>query len=320
MTETPERQLLQGQDTFEDINTTPTNPPFYETRSVTGPTLDPNRNNYFTPPVLADEREKRKASQDRVYSTSIGKKDLNAPAEKKVILDLNSSTLEGAVGGLNYREGEQLTVENDSDSLSTDSSDSDSLSDSQVGMDLDATFAELLEDPDKRAAVDRVFKDIGSPPVSDWVKHMEISKASQIQEAKHIADMATVSYDPKNLIKPVLKLSDPKLVLGPGRFPPISNPNLPGPSSANNGQSANDHPNPPFNNQGQSGGGSHPPGMPNSSGGGDGWDNSFNPNNKGNGRPASAQNLEEDAVSVLLSVGSNIGGLVLMAFMVWSCT
>ena len=49
--------------------------------------------------------------------------------------------------------------------------------------------------------------------------------------------------------------------------------------------------------------------MPNSSGGGDGWDNSFNPNNNGNGRPASAQNLEEDAVSVLLSVGSNIGGL-----------
>ena len=86
-----------------------------------------------------------------------------------------------------------------------------------------------MEDPDKRAAVDRVFKDIGGPPVSDWVKHWEITKASQIQEAKHIADMATASYDPKNLVKPVLKLSDPKLVLGPGRFPPMSNPNLPGP-------------------------------------------------------------------------------------------
>ena len=42
MSETPERQFLQGQDTYEDVNTTPTNPP-YDTRSVTGPTLDPNR-------------------------------------------------------------------------------------------------------------------------------------------------------------------------------------------------------------------------------------------------------------------------------------
>ena len=154
MSETPEWQFLQGQDTYEDINTTLTNPPFYEIRSVTGPTLDPNRNNYFTPPVLADERKKWKASRDHEYSTSIGKEDLTAPAEKKGILDLNSSTLEGAVGGLGYREGEQLTVENDSNSSSTDSSDSDSLNDSQIGMDLDATFAELLEDPDKRAAID----------------------------------------------------------------------------------------------------------------------------------------------------------------------
>ena len=233
--------------------------------------MDPSRNNYFTPPVLADERKKRKASQDCEYSTSIGKKDLNAPAEKKVILDLNSSTLEGAVGGLGYREGEQLTAENDSDSSSTDSSDSDSLNHSQVGMDLDSTFAELSEDPDKRAAVDRVFKDISGPPMSDWVKRMELSKALQIEQAKRLADMAAMSYDPKNLVKPVLKLTDPKLVLGPGRFPPISNPNLQGPSSANIGQSANDQPYPPFNNQGQSGGGSRPPGMPNSSGGRGEW-------------------------------------------------
>ena len=156
--------------------------------------LDPSRNNYFTPPVLADERKKRKASQDCEYSTSIGKKDLNAPAEKKVILDLNSSTLEGAVGGLGYREGEQLTVENNSDSSSIDSSDSDSLNNSQVGMDLDSTFAELLEDPDKRAAVELVFKDIGGPPVSDWVKHMELSKASQIEQSKRQADMVTASF------------------------------------------------------------------------------------------------------------------------------
>ena len=60
MSETPECQFLQGQDTYEDINTTLTNPPFYEIRSVTGPTLDPNRNNYFTPPVLADERKSEK--------------------------------------------------------------------------------------------------------------------------------------------------------------------------------------------------------------------------------------------------------------------
>ena len=159
MSETPERQFLQSQDTYEDVNITPTNPP-YDTRSVTGPTLDPNRRNYFTPPVLADERKKRKASQDREYSTSIGKKDQSAPAEKKVIIDLNSSTLEGgAVGGLRYREGEQVTDENDSDSSSTDSSDSD---DSQVNMDLDATFAELMEDSEKGAVVDRVFTDIGS--------------------------------------------------------------------------------------------------------------------------------------------------------------
>ena len=100
MSETPERQLLQGPDTYEDVNITLTNPP-YDTRSVTGPTLDPNRKNYFTPPVLADERKKQKASQDREYSTSIGKKDQSAPAEKKLIIDLNSSTLEGGVvGGL----------------------------------------------------------------------------------------------------------------------------------------------------------------------------------------------------------------------------
>ena len=165
MSDTPDRQFVQIQDVYEDVNITPTNPP-YDTRSVTGPTLDPNRNNYFTPPVLADERKKRKASQDREYSTSIGKKDQSAPAEKKVIIDLNSSTLEGgAVGGLGYREtGEQVTVENDSDSSSTDSSDSDN---SQVNMDLDVTFAELLENPEKRAAVDCVFTDIGVPPVTD---------------------------------------------------------------------------------------------------------------------------------------------------------
>ena len=65
---------VQIQDFYEDVNitpTTPTNPP-YDTRSVTGPTLDPNRNKYFTPPALADAR-KRKASQDREYSTSLGK-------------------------------------------------------------------------------------------------------------------------------------------------------------------------------------------------------------------------------------------------------
>ena len=44
-------------------------------------------------------------------------------------------------------------------------------------------------------------------------------------------------------------------------------------------------------------------------GGGDGWDNSFNPNNNGTSRRASAQNLEEDAISVLSSVTSNSGGL-----------
>ena len=69
----PDQQSVQIQDIYEDVNITPTNPP-YDTRSVTGPTLDPNRNNYFTPPVLADERKKRKASQDREYSTSIGKR------------------------------------------------------------------------------------------------------------------------------------------------------------------------------------------------------------------------------------------------------
>ena len=115
--------------------------------------------------------------------------------------------------------------------------------------------------------MDRVFTDIGVPPVSDWVTRWEMQKASQIQESKRIADMATASNDPKNLVRPVLKLSDPKLVLAPGRFPPISNPILPGPSSANISQpSANDQSNPPFNNQ--SGGGSHPPGMPNVGGGG----------------------------------------------------
>ena len=126
---------------------------------------------------------------------------------------LSSSRTGGVVGGLGYREGEQVTVENDSDSSSTDSSDSD---DSKVNMDLDATFAELLENPEKHAAVDRVFTDIGVPPVSDWVTRWELSKASQIQESKRIADMATASHDPKNLVKPVLKLSDPKLVLAPG--------------------------------------------------------------------------------------------------------
>ena len=201
---------------------------------MTGPTLDLNRKNYFTPPVLADERKKQKASQDREYSTSIGKKDQSAPAEKKVIIDLNSSTLEGgAVGGLSYREtGEQVTVENDSDSSSTDS-DSSYNSQVDVNMDLDATFAELLENPEKCAAVDRVFTDIGVPPVTDWVTRWELQKASQIQETKRIADMATASNDPKNLVRPVLKLSDPKLVLAPRRLPPISNPSLPGPSSAN---------------------------------------------------------------------------------------
>ena len=241
MSDTPDRQFVQIQDVYEDVNITPTNPP-YDTRSVTGPTLDPNRNNYFTPPVLADERKKRKASQDREYSTSIGKKDQSAPAEKKVIIDLNSSTLEGgAVGGLGYREtGEQVTtVENDSDSSSTDSDSSDN-SQVDVGMDLDATFAELSQNPEKRAAVDRVFTEIGVPPVTDWVTRWELQKASQIQESKRIADMATAANDPKNLVKPVLK--DPKLVLAPGRLPPISNPNLPGPSSA-------DQFNPPFNNQ-----------------------------------------------------------------------
>ena len=83
----PAQQSVQIQDIYEDVNITPTNPP-YGTRSVTGPTLDPNRNNYFTPPVLADARKKRKASQDREYSTSIGKKDQSAPAEKKVILKI----------------------------------------------------------------------------------------------------------------------------------------------------------------------------------------------------------------------------------------
>ena len=123
----------------------------------------------------------------------------------------------------------------------------------------------LLENPEKCAAVDRVFTDIGVPPVSDWVTRWEMQKASQIQESKRIADMATASNDPKNLVKPVLKLSDPKLVLAPGRFPPISNPNLSGPSSANISQpTANDQSNPPFNNQGQSSGGARPPGMPNS--------------------------------------------------------
>ena len=201
-----------------------------------------------------------------------------------------------------------MTEENDSDSSSTDSSDSDN---SQVNMDLDATFAELLENLEKCAAIDRVFTDIGVPPVSDWVSKWELSKATQIQEAKRIADMATASNDPKNLVKPVLKLSDPKLVLAPGRFPPISNPNLSSPSSANISQpTANDQSNPPFNNQGQSSGGARPPGMPNSSGGGDGWDNGFNPNNNGTSRRASAQNLEEDVISVLSSVTSNSGGLV----------
>ena len=85
-------------------------------------------------------------------------------------------------------------------------------------MDLDATFAELLENPEKCAAVDRVFTDIGVPPVSDWVTRWEMQKESQIQESKRIADMATASNDPKNLVRPVLKLSDPKLVLAPGRF------------------------------------------------------------------------------------------------------
>ena len=152
---------VQIQDIYEDVNITPTNPP-YDTRSVTGPTLDPNRNNYFTPPALPDAR-KRKASQDREYSTALGKKDQNAPAEKKVIIDLNSSTLEGgAVGGQSYREtGDQVTtVENDSDSSSTDSDDSQV----DVGMDLDATFAELSQNPEKRAAV------------TDWVTRWELQK------------------------------------------------------------------------------------------------------------------------------------------------
>ena len=84
--------------------------------------------------------------------------------------------------------------------------------------------------------------------------------------------MATASNDPKNLVRPVLKLSDPKLVLAPGRFPPISNPNLPGPSSASQ-PSANDQSqsNPPFNNQ--SSGRAHLSGMPKAGGGGNGWDN-----------------------------------------------
>ena len=140
---------LQIQDIYEDVNITPTNPP-YDTRSVTGPTLDPTRNNYFTPPALADAR-KRKASQDREYSTALGKKDQNAPAEKKVIIDLNSSTLEGgAVGGQGYREtGDQVTtLGNDSDSSSTDSDSDDSQVD--VGMDLDATFADRGNKAPKR--------------------------------------------------------------------------------------------------------------------------------------------------------------------------
>ena len=105
--------------------------------------------------------------------------------------------------------------------------------------------------------------------MTDWVTRWELQKASQIQETKRIADMATASNDPKNLVRPVLKLSDPKLVLAPGRFPPISNPNLPGPSSASQ-PSANDQSqsNPPFNNQ--SSDGAHLPGMPNAGGGG-GW-------------------------------------------------
>ena len=37
----PDQQSVQIQDIYEDVNITPTNPP-YDTRSVTGPTLDPN--------------------------------------------------------------------------------------------------------------------------------------------------------------------------------------------------------------------------------------------------------------------------------------
>ena len=44
-------------------------------------------------------------------------------------------------------------------------------------------------------------------------------------------------------------------------------------------------------------------------GGGNGWDNSFNPNNSGSGRRASAQDTEEDALSVLSTVRSDNGGL-----------
>ena len=36
--------------------------------------------------------------------------------------------------------------------------------------------------------------DIGGPPVSDWVKHMELSKASQIEQSKRQADMVTASF------------------------------------------------------------------------------------------------------------------------------
>ena len=72
---------VQIQDIYEDVNITPTNPP-YDTRSVTGPTLDPNRNKYFTPPALPDAK-KRKASQDREYSTALGKKGSERPSREE---------------------------------------------------------------------------------------------------------------------------------------------------------------------------------------------------------------------------------------------
>ena len=224
---------------YEDVNITPTNPPPYETRAVTGPTLDPARLGYFTPPLLPDERKKRKASQDREYSTSIGKKDLTAPAEKKVIIDLNSSTLDGAVGGLDYRQRSSVTIDDKSDSDSTtesSDSDSDSPNNSQIAMDLDSTFS-LFEDPEKVAVVEKAFKDVGGPPVSDWIRLMELTKASQIELAKRQADMASASYDPKNITKLVLKPT-----VATGRFLP-PNPIL---SASNNiAQPSNIQGNPP---------------------------------------------------------------------------
>ena len=79
-----------------------------------------------------------------------------------------------------------MTVENDSDSSSTDSNDSDS-NDLQVNMDFDATYAELLENPEKRAAVDRVFTDIGVPPVSDWVTNNGTSRRASAQNLEEDA-------------------------------------------------------------------------------------------------------------------------------------